>query len=598
MDRELASQDVYRGKVSVLLARLWRDYLAKHKLRLLFALLASMTGAGIGLCFPMTMRFLFDKVLLGGPIDTPEKFHARLTLAIIYLCMNSGIWIISLLSQWTQSWLILSFGQRLVFNLRRDLNEKLHNLHIGFYERTPAGRIMSRLLDDVDVIRHWVAGRLIEFFSGITRLVIGTVLAFYLNWKIALVVFAVMPFYFLTIYLLRPRVRRANITLRRLNSSMYARAAERIGGMPVIRAFARERGELKSFAGVVHDYVRVGNRLVVYNQGMSLIAGSISAIAAGVVVYLAAMNVQKGLMSVGDLVAFQRLLNHMFDPIQNLTNIFIQFQALLVVLHRVFNLLDEKVEVVSGEKVLSSVEWPLRVENVTLRYPGQENPSLDNVSLTVNKGERIAIMGSSGSGKSSLFQLLLRFYDPTSGSISLGTQNIKAFDAGSLRRRICMVQQEPFIFSGTLRENILYGRLDATKEQVEKAAQLAEIHDFIVSLPKGYETEVGERGISLSGGQKQRLALATALLTDPDILLLDDITSSLDADTELQIRGTLRRSLAGRTSLIITQRIVMAQDCDRIVVLDDGRVEAVGTHDSLVKLDGFYRTICEKQGWM
>jgi ABC-type multidrug transport system fused ATPase/permease subunit len=330
---------------------------------------------------------------------------------------------------------------------------------------------------------------------------------------------------------------------------------------------------------------------------MSLAAGTISALASGIVIFLAALSVKAGTMTLGDLIAFQRLLGHMFDPIAQLTTIFIQFQAILVVLNRVFNLLDEKVEVVSGTIAVKTLAWPISLKDVTLTYPGQAAGALDNFSLEIAEGERIAVMGPSGCGKSSLFQLLLRFYDTSKGSILLGKQDIKDFEVGSLRRKICMVQQEPFIFSGTLRSNILYGRLDASNEQVQKAARLAELHDFIVSLPEGYDTEVGEKGIALSGGQKQRLALATALLTDPQLLLLDDIASSLDAETETRIRETLQQALAGRTSLIITQRIAMAVGCDRIVVLDNGKIEAIGTHAQLSAQDGFYRTICEKQGW-
>jgi ABC-type multidrug transport system fused ATPase/permease subunit len=597
IERELKGQDVYTGTIFTLLRRLWRDYLSKRKGRLAVALIATVIGAGIHLCFPMTIRFLFDHVLIGSDLNDPHVLRHRIHLTWVYLLFNCSIWAISLSCQWIRGSGILSIGQWLVFNLRKDLNEKLHNLHIGFFERTPAGRIMSRLLDDVDMIRNWITGQLVEFVSGLTRLTIGIILAFYINWKIALVVLMVIPFYAGAIYWFRPRVRRANITMRRINSSMYARASERIGGIPVVRAFTREKKELRGFASIVHDYVRVGSRMVVYNQGMGLVAGSISAAATALVIFLAALSIRAHTMSLGDLVAMQRLLGHMFDPIQQLTTIFIQFQAILVVLNRVFNLLDEKVDIPQGGREITKVDWPIVFDRVSLAYPGQNDRAVEDISLTIGKGEHLAIMGPSGSGKSTLFQVLLRFYDPSAGRITLGMQDLKELDAGSLRRRISMVQQEPFIFSGTIRTNIRYGHLDATDDQVQKAARLAQLDDFIMTLPKGYDTEVGEKGISLSGGQKQRLALATALLTDPEVLLLDDITSSLDAETEAAILRTILQALDGRTSLFITQRIVLARGCDRIIVLDDGKIESVGTHEDLISREGFYRTICEKQGW-
>jgi ATP-binding cassette subfamily B protein len=234
-------------------------------------------------------------------------------------------------------------------------------------------------------------------------------------------------------------------------------------------------------------------------------------------------------------------------------------------------------------------------DRVTFRYPGQAAPALEDVSFRAKSGEKLAIMGPSGAGKSTVFQLLLRFYDPQDGAVRVGGVNLREADPTSVRQHIRMVQQEPTVFSGTIVENIRYGKLNATSKQVRQAAGQAELHAFIDSLPNGYRTEVGENGVTLSGGQKQRLALATALLTNPEVLLLDDTTSALDAATEARIRETLEHVLDGRTSLIITQRVATARNCDRILVFENGQITQEGTHAELRSAPGFYRDICLQQ---
>lgn len=597
IDRELKEQETYSGSGLDLMKRLWSDYLVKRRGAIIVALSVTILGSMATLCFPLTIKFLFDRVLTPEAIKSKVLFNKHLYLAVIYLLMNIGIWSVSLLCQWIRSKIILSTGNRIVFELRRDLNATLQKVHVGYYDHMTSGRIMSRILDDVDVVRQWLTHQMIDFFSGITRLVLGLTISFFLSWKLALLIIIVIPAYAVTIRYLRPYVRRCNLTLRRFNAIMYGRAAERIGAVSVIRAFGKEKREALEFSRLIHDFVRVGNRLVFFNQGMSATAGSISALVSGAVIWLAALGVRFGSMSLGSMLAQVRVLNNMFEPVQSLATLMVQFQAFLVVVNRIFVMRDTSTDMTHNNVHLEKFERQLEFRNVSFSYIAKGRVVLDKISFSINRGERIALMGPSGSGKSTLLSLLIRFYDPTDGGIFIDGKSFRDYDPSSIRRHIRMAQQEPFVFSGSIEENILYGQMDASELEVVTAAQQAGLHDFIMGIPDNYDAKVGERGITLSGGQKQRLTLATALLTNPEILLLDDITSSLDAHTEKMINDELDKTLVGRTSIVITQRAAMARRCDRIIILENGCITAIGSHKELINQKGFYRTISTKQGW-
>jgi ATP-binding cassette subfamily B protein len=300
-------------------------------------------------------------------------------------------------------------------------------------------------------------------------------------------------------------------------------------------------------------------------------------------------------MSVGDFVAFVQAMGSAVMSIERISMLIVRTQETCVVIRRVFSLIDEPEEVESGPTQLQGIRYGVAFDKVTFTYPGQYRPALSRVSFEVHAGEKIALMGPSGSGKSTILWLLLRFYDPQQGLISIDGTDIRDIDISSLRTHICMVQQEPTIFSGSLRDNIAYGREASDTSSIQEAAQMAEIHDFASSLTHGYDTPVGESGVTLSGGQKQRVALAASLLTEPEILLLDDTTSALDAQTEKRIQQTLHTVLQHKTSMVITHRIATAAVCSRIIVLEDGHIIQQGTHRELQKHPGFYRRICEQQ---
>jgi len=597
--RELADLEEYQGGAGADLRRLWREYVRPLRWQAVGALVMVIVNSVAAYGFPLTGRFLVDDVLkVAGQVD-PAQLDEHYRLVAVVFGLNCLIWVALIVSQWLSHRLSVTVGQQLVFGLRRDLHARLQKLDIHYFERTPAGKVMSRLLDDVNVIQDWSTSQIVQLAHAIVLMVAGLGMMLWLNWRMALLVSVALPLYARIYQVLRPKIRRAHIAMRRLNSNMYGLAAERVRGIRVVKAFAAETRELHSLARMIFDHLRVGMRVIIYNQGLSLLAVVVSSLAMGVVMYLIFLEVREsvagGGMSLGSAMAFLYVVRHVFSPAASLASMLTVIQALFVVIRRVLRVLDEQVAIVPGSIRLEGMKGKIAFDRVTFTYPDQTEPALQEVSFRIRSGEKVALMGPSGSGKSTIFHLLMRFYDPQEGEVRVGGVNLVDADPGSVRRHVRMVQQEPVIFSGTIADNVAYGQLDARPVEIMEAAKAAELHEFIMTQPVKYETTVGENGITLSGGQKQRLALATALLTDPEVLLLDDTTSALDSQTEARIRATLARVLQGRTSIIITQRVATARDCDRILVMTNGRVAQMGTHAELSQQDGFYQRICRQQ---
>ncbi|MFP4106525.1 MAG: ABC transporter ATP-binding protein [Phycisphaerae bacterium] len=576
--------------------RMWRTHLCDARHLVVWALLCTIVWSIIPGIFSLTWKFLIDSVLLGGrdPIPDDRKQHYT-NLAILFFTINSSLWIVRLTTHWLRQRLMIGAGQSLVYQLRKDLHTKIQSLHVGFFEKTPVGVIVSRVMDDVNRIHRWTTHIGPRGLSSVIQLLVGLAVMFYFNWMLGGLVLISLPLYAYTYYRLRPLVRRCHRAMRRLVAKMYARSSERIGGIKVVKSFAREQTENRKFARLIHNYLRLSMRMVKYNQGLALVAGLLTATNKAVVIYIGVRMVQNGTMEVGSLLGFISAMTHTFMAVGHITIIATAVQGALVVLRRVYHLLDEEEQVPPGNISMDGMVGKIHFDHVSYQYHQQDKHAVRDIDLRIETGEKVAIMGPSGSGKSTLFQLLLRFYDPIEGAVRVGGVDLRDADPSSVRHHICMVQQEPTVFSGSIAENIRYGHIEADLDDIELAAKRAELHDFIKSLPRGYDSEVGENGISLSGGQKQRLALAAALLSDPEVLLLDDTTSALDAATEAKIRKTLDHVLEGRTSLIITQRIATARTCDRIIVLEKGKVSQKGTHEELRDTDGFYRDVCIEQ---
>ncbi len=579
--------------------RFIRVYLRPHAASLCVTVAVMAVWALVPMGFPLTHQRLIDNILAAadapGGVSPGSLPHLMAGVWWVFWA-NIGLHTLNLLCHLSTSYLQLRTGRSLALRLREHLYHKLDTLQVGFHEQTQTGRIVSRIQHDVSVVQNAASGNIASLLIEPFKLVAGLTVLFVMNWRLTLLLVAVLPIYALIFVRLRPLIRRNSNAQSRVNSRLYGLVDERLSAITLVKAFAQERRELARFSRTVNEGVRLALFEPLYTQGLSLASSTITAVTSGLVLFvgLAAVRDARLGMTLGSVVAYLQIANYMFQPIQILTNAMTSIQGSLVSLRRVFALLDQREDFAPGHVQLRGIRGKIHFDHVSFTYPHQERPALDDVNLLIHPGERIAVMGPSGSGKSTLFQLLLDFYRPQEGAVRIDDIDLVDAELASVRRHIRLVQQEAFIFSGTLRENIAYGYPNARQDDIEEAARMAELHAFIRELPDGYDTVVGARGMSLSGGQRQRLALATALLTDPEVLLLDDTTSALDAETEARIRTTLAHAFKGRTGLIITHRVATARDCDRIVVLEQGRITQVGTHRQLSG-SGFYGRICAQQ---
>ena len=498
---------------------------------------------------------------------------------------------------WLYSYQIAYVGQRIVFRLRLDLHQKVQKLQMTFFDRQQTGKIMSRILDDVGLLQSEVTTTFVETVRHIARILIGMAILLTINVKLAVLTLLALPFYVVTYRIFKGSIKAAFARYREAYGAAYGTMEERVKGIQVVFSFARERGELRAFFRRLATIFRLGVRSAILSTGLSAACATVSAVATALIFYWGALAVRSGEMTVGDLIYFHMAMGNLFHPLVALTNMNAVLQQMLVVISRVYEVLDEEIQIQDRPDAvrLERIRGRVAFQHVSARYTETGEEVLRDLNFEVRPGTSVAVVGPSGSGKSTLVSLLMRLYEPTEGSVLIDDYEIRDIKLSSLRVHISMVPQEPILFSGTIAENIVYGRDGATPDRIMAAAKAAELHEFIMELPEKYEAHVGERGANLSGGQKQRLAFAMALLTDPSILILDDTTSALDAQTEARIQETLDRVMQGRTTFVITHRISTAIRADRILVLETGRMVGWGTHEELVQQEGVYRQLYEQQ---
>ncbi len=489
-------------------------------------------------------------------------------------------------------------AQRITGRLRDEMHDKIVGLSMSYHLSNTPGRLMSRILADVGVVQSNLMELIISASSQIVMLLVGMAILFTLNATMACVVVVAMIPYAMLAGSVRRKVREVNVELRHTNACLWGLVSQKLDAIRAIVAYSRERMEHLYFHSLSACLLRDTIRQQHLSAAMNRAADVISLVATRGILIYGTVLVLGGSMSLGTMLYVHGAACSLFMPVVVLTQMTVQVSVLLVVLQRLAYTLDARQEVAEDPR---AVDFPaplhtgISLRNVTFSWNSEKAPVIDNISLDIPVGSWLCIMGASGCGKTTLLQLIARLYDPQEGELSVDGISMEHIRFSSLRRKMAYVPQEAQILGGTVRDNITYGRPDASPSAIMAAARAAEAHDFIMELPVKYETLLGDKGTSLSGGQKQRISIARALLTDPEVLLLDDCTSALDANTERRLQETLARILKGKTAVIVSQRVSMAMRCNRIAVLAGGRILEQGSHARLMAAGGYYADLFAKQ---
>lgn len=493
--------------------------------------------------------------------------------------------------------LLASFlGERVQYDLRRKLFRHLQELSFSYFDRTPVGWIMSRVTSDSERIAELVTWGLVDITWAILNIATSVIFMVSINWRLSALVFGVVPLMMGLALWFRQRILFQYREVRRLNSIITGAYNENITGVRVVKALVREKRNAEEFGEKTGAMYRAAYRAAWLSALFLPIVQIIGAFGTGAVVWYGGLRVEFGDMTVGGIQAFLSYLAFIMWPIQDIARIYAEMQRSVASAERVFSLIDAKPDIVDreGAMEIDRLKGEVAFENVGFHYKDGD-AVLDGFNLHVQPGEHIALVGPTGGGKSTIVNLVCRFYEPTEGVVKIDGVDYTRYTQHALQSRIGMVLQTPHLFSGTIRENIRYGRLDATDAEVEAAAALAHAHDFVTSMEHGYDEEVGEGGNLLSVGQKQLVSIARAMLAAPDILILDEATSSVDTLTEALIQKGMEAVMAGRTSFVIAHRLSTIRRADRILVIEDGRIAEMGTHEELIRARGHYYDLYTRQ---
>ena len=557
-------------------------YIKPYKKRLAAAVVCIIMAAGANLYLPWIIKDMIDDVLMSKDMLMLNLIAA----GILVVMFTRGVF------YYGQSYLVSYVGQRVIIDVRSVLFRKFQKMPLSYYDRQQTGTVMSYITNDVSAMQSAIVDNLIELVTESSILIGSLGMMIYLDWKLSLLTLMTIPLVGFAMKIFGRKLKRSSTVIQERAAEITSLLQESISAIRVVKSFVRETYEIRRFEEQNWKNFQAAMKNVKLTSLLTPTVEFLAAIAVTFIVWFGGYEVVNEVITAGELVAFLTYAVNLANPVKRLSRVYAAIQKAMAAADRVFEVmdLDEKITDVPGAKPLPPIQGQVEFKDITFSYK-EGQPALQHISLKAEPGQMIALVGPSGSGKSTIANLIPRFYDVDSGTISIDGHDIRQVTADSLREQIGLVPQETMLFSTTVMENIRYGRLDATDEEVVEAARAANAEEFIKDLPEGYDTKLGERGLNLSGGQRQRLAIARAILKNPRVLILDEATSALDTESEKIVQDALDKLMVGRTSFVIAHRLSTIFNADQIFVVENGQLREHGTHEELLAAGGLYSNL-------